>query len=781
MAGKDNQNHGKTSRKTAAWYKDIVDHARDLIQCIDSEGRYIYVNQAWLTTLNYTAEDIDNLTLWDIIHPDSAEHFRPVFEQVLTGKEFDEIETVFKTKGGAPVMVEGNAAARFDENGRFVYMHSIFRNATDQKQAEESLRASEEKYREILATIEEGYYEVDLDGNFLFFNDSLCEMSGYSRDELRQVDYEELYRNNTKEVFNTYLRVYKTGESEKMVDWPLVTKGGREIFVEISITLRRDITGDPIGFRGMVRDITERKQAEEALAEHLAFEKMLARISTKFVNLPPEQIDTGINEALKNIGEFFDVDRSYLYHFNEDGKTYSNTHLWCKDGVEGYYEKDQNVPVKVNSCWEGELLKGNTVIINDIETMLPGQEADKQDFQFEEIQSLLTIPLTWGGKVFGCFGLDHVNKKHSWTEEQVNLLQVAAELIVGAIARHDTDQRIRILSFHDQLTGLYNRYFLGEEMERLNTKRQMPLTVIMADVNSLKLVNDTYGHNRGDELLKTAADIIRNSCRKEDIIARWGGDEFVVLLPQTAADEARLICKRIAEGCKGAFVEDVPVSIALGIATKVSETINISETLQEAEKEMYREKLTESRSIKSKVITSLLKTLTEKSFETDEHTRGMQRIAKIIGAKLNLPDSEMQRLELLITLHDIGKIKIPEAILTKSSSLTDDEWETIRKHPEIGCRIAMATEQFAHVADDILAHHERWDSSGYPKGLKGKSIPLLARITAIADAYEVMSHGRPYKKAMSNNEIFAEFKRCSGTQFDPELVEIFLLILEADG
>ena len=226
---------------------------------------------------------------------------------------------------------------------------------------------------------------------------------------------------------------------------------------------------------------------------------------------------------------------------------------------------------------------------------------------------------------------------------------------------------------------------------------------------------------------------------------------------------------------------DVPVSIALGIATKASETKSLIETLQESETEMYKQKLIESRSTKSAMVASLLNILAAKSFETEEHTRAMQEAAQMIGAKLNLPDSELHRLDLLIDLHDIGKVNIAENILTKKSSLTAEEWEAIRKHPEIGYRIAMATEEFAHVAEDILAHHERWDGAGYPQGLKGENIPLLARITAVADAYEVMSSGRPYKKAMSRSEIIAEFKRCAGTHFDPELVKIFLSVLEVEG
>ncbi len=343
--------------------------------------------------------------------------------------------------------------------------------------------------------------------------------------------------------------------------------------------------------------------------------------------------------------------------------------------------------------------------------------------------------------------------------------------------RKKAEEQMRYLSLHDTLTGLYNRTFIEAEMKRLDTARQLPLSIIMADLNGLKLINDTYGHPLGDQALCTAAEIIKKSCRKDDIFARWGGDEFVVLLPQTSLPDANLVCQRIIRSCRDIFIEDVPVSMAMGAACKEAAQDSIIKTLQEAENNMYKQKLTESRSTKSAVLKALLKTLEAKSFETESHTRSMQKIAQQIGKRINLPEAELSRLDLLITLHDIGKINIAEEILTKDKPLTEEEWTTIRKHPEIGFRIARATEEFAHVAEDILAHHECWDGKGYPQGLKGPAIPFLARITAIADAYEVMSNGRPYKKSISKNNIIAEFKRCSGTQFDPALVEIFLNIL----
>ncbi len=349
-----------------------------------------------------------------------------------------------------------------------------------------------------------------------------------------------------------------------------------------------------------------------------------------------------------------------------------------------------------------------------------------------------------------------------------------AHIASASIARMKAEEKVRYMSFHDQLTGLYNRHFLEEEMARMDTERQLPLSVIMADVDGLKLVNDTYGHLRGDEMLQAAASCIKSCCRAEDIVSRWGGDEYVILLPQTSKRQAEALCKRITAVCSSLYVEDVPVAVSLGFATKTSTKEDLAKVLDAAEDNMYKNKLAESRSTKSAVVGALLQALAEKSHETEAHTRRMQEVAVRMGERAGLMDSELSRLKLLITLHDIGKINIPEELLTRQGPLSSEEWETMRTHPHVGYRIAKATEHFAHVADEILAHHERWDGSGYPQGLYRTEIPMLARIAAIADAYEVMSHGRPYKPAMSRDDIIVEMKKCAGTQFDPELVKLFL-------
>jgi diguanylate cyclase (GGDEF)-like protein/PAS domain S-box-containing protein len=797
MFGDEGQYYGRVW-----YYRDITERKQAEEALQESENRFnlaisgtgaglwdwdmvndkVFFSTLWKTMLGYADHEIENAfsgwqKLW---HPEDAEKVKKAIQDHLDGKtEKYEIEHRLLHKDGSwrHILTRGDLIK--DDNGKPVRWVGTNLDLTHIKEMEEALRASEKKYREILSTIEESYYEVDLAGNFVFCNDSFCKDSGYSQDELMQGSYIKFFK-NPQEVFQAYNRVYRTGIAEKAVDWPLITKDGREIIVEGSIALRRDEAGNPIGFRGIARDITERRLAEEKLHDYEKLQQLLMNMATDLINVPLEKVDQAINEMLGAVGDFAKVDRAYIFKHDYNRRVTTNTHEWCAEGITPEIDNLQEFPFERFIEFLETNQKGEIVNIPDVARM-PATHAMRSLFEAQGIQSLILLPLFSEDVNTGFVGFDAVKQKKIFTDQEINLLKVLAEITSNVMARQKAEANIRHISFHDQLTGLYNRHYLEIEMARLNTKRQLPLAVIMADVNGLKLVNDTYGHGKGDEMLKTAATIIKNSCREEDIIARWGGDEFVILLPQTTEETARLICQRIAESCQNSVAVDVPVSFALGAAVKTFMAKDLAETLSEAEDEMYKQKLTASRSAKSAVVKSLLNTLAAKSFETEEHTRGMQKIAQQIGANLNLPDSELHRLDLLITLHDIGKINIPEAILTKNSSLTDDEWEAIKKHPEIGSRIAMATEEFSHVAEDILTHHERWDGSGYPQGLKGEVVPLLARITAIADAYEVMSHGRPYKKAMSKNEIIAEFRRCSGSQFDPRLTEIFLVIIANDG
>ncbi|MCX7668192.1 MAG: diguanylate cyclase, partial [Atribacterota bacterium] len=354
------------------------------------------------------------------------------------------------------------------------------------------------------------------------------------------------------------------------------------------------------------------------------------------------------------------------------------------------------------------------------------------------------------------------------------------EVSINITERKKAEERIRYLSFHDTLTGLYNRFFFQEELRRLDVPRQLPLSIIMGDVNNLKLINDAFGHEAGDELLRTIALVLLRSCRKEDIVARWGGDEFLIVLPKTPSEVAREVIERIRRLCQEESEragKNIPLSISLGCATKEKKEEAIQDIISEAESRMYRNKLVESRSARSVLIVSLERSLWEISEETEVHSQRLKNIALKMGAVLGLSDAELDTLELLARLHDLGKLGGSRAILSKPGPLTEKEWEEMKRHPEIGYRIAQASPELLPVAEGILTHHERFDGSGYPQGLRGEEIPLVARIIAIVDAFDAMTSIRPYRRPLTREEAFQEIRRNAGTQFDPFLVEVFFKVM----
>ena len=334
------------------------------------------------------------------------------------------------------------------------------------------------------------------------------------------------------------------------------------------------------------------------------------------------------------------------------------------------------------------------------------------------------------------------------------------------------------LTYHDALTGMFNRAFIEKERQRLDSKENLPLSVILGDVNGLKLVNDAFGHEEGDYLLKEVTKILKNCLRDQDIIARIGGDEFLILLPQTDAIAVQRICDSIYSAYQNrtgqAGHELFEISISLGYATKVTENESLDTIINTAERYMYRRKLTAHKHLYQSVLQSIRSTLYDISNETPSHGERMAELAKSIATVLGLSNEEKESLELAAVLHDIGKVRVDLNILKKNGALTQAEWEEMKKHPETGYRIAQSIPYLNAIAEVILYHHERWDGTGYPHGLSGENIPLLARILTLVDAYDTMLEDRSYRKALKDAQAIKEILTAAGKQFDPELAHLFV-------
>ena len=252
----------------------------------------------------------------------------------------------------------------------------------------------------------------------------------------------------------------------------------------------------------------------------------------------------------------------------------------------------------------------------------------------------------------------------------------------------------------------------------------------------------------------------------------------MVILPKTDAAEAEEIISRIEALARAEKVNTVELSISFGFDTKQDQDENIQQVFKKAEDYMYRRKLTESLGMRSKTVGMVIDTMFDKYQKEMFHSERVSKLSAEVGSKIGLNSKDSHDLKTAGLMHDIGKIGIAEEILNKSEKLNETDWKEIRRHPEIGYRILSSASEFAEIADHILAHHERWDGSGYPKGLKGDEISLEARIIAIADAYDAMTEMRIHMDDLTADEAIAEINRCSGTQFDPEIARVFIEMMK---
>lgn len=698
----------------------IIKALPDLLFIINYEGRFIDCEASDENLLLVPKKTFIGKTLWEVLPEEIAETGYEKIQLALKSGELQSFEYKLKISGK-----EDYYELRIVKSGSEEVL-AISRNVTFHRQNELELKISEEKYKNLVNQMLQGLalHEVVLNADgevtdyiFLDTNESYERLTGLNKKDIIGKTVLQVMPNTEKYWIEKYGHVAKTGEPVHFENY------SQELGKYYEVVAYRP---KPLQFAVIITDITERKQAEEAVKASEYNFRRLFESSADAILIFEDDIIADCNPAAVEL-------LAYDSKANIIGKTpWEISPVKQPDGTLSKEKTDsiyETTRKNIKSKYEWWYQKSDG-------TLLP-------------VEIMLTSIRLNGKKVFHGLCRDVSDRKQM-------------------------EQKLEYLSYHDQLTGLYNRRFFEEELKRLNVPRNFPLTIIMADVNGLKLINDSFGHAVGDKLLKKVAEVMAKGCRADDIIARLGGDEFIILLPKTDEDQTEQIVKRIKAAALVEKIDSIDISVSFGWESKNNDQVEIQEVFKKAEDHMYKKKLFESPSMRGKTIKAIINTLHEKNKREEQHSHRVSELSKRMGKALGLNEAEVEELKTIGLLHDIGKIAIEENILNKAGKLTESEWEEIKRHPEIGYRILSTLNDMSEMAEYVLAHHERWDGMGYPKGLKGDEIPLQSRIIAIIEAYDAMTSERSYGSALSEESALEEILKNSGIQFDPKLVRIFI-------
>ncbi|NYE58739.1 diguanylate cyclase [Carboxydothermus ferrireducens] len=438
------------------------------------------------------------------------------------------------------------------------------------------------------------------------------------------------------------------------------------------------------------------------------------------------------------------------------------------------------------------------VLINDTTT---SPLTNKEIVNYYGHKSAIAAPMVGKSKTLGVIIVFH-KEKDFFTIEDLELLTFFANHTAYVIENLQLLYRLEKGIYQDFLTGVYNYRYLQECLLKIaEDQTKLPLSVIMIDLDNFKKFNDMFGHRAGDQIIKTTAKIIKSSVRKNDLVFRYGGDEFAVLLPATDYQTALNVAQRISEKIKQytyvigknrfrGFIRASVGASTLGIAPTPQMVLDL------ADKAMYQIKrsrfnilnhfaiedeilsdFNQAEKTLFKTLKVLLSLIDFKDHYTLEHSRQVSILSYHVAKNLNLEQESLKIIYLAGLLHDVGKIWIDEAIINKPGPLNLLESGAIKKHPVIGAEILEPISFLKPLIPIIYHHHEKYDGSGYPDGLSGKNIPLLARIITLADSFDAMTSTRPYREPLNFKEAILEIKKCSGSHFDPDLLDVFIKTL----
>jgi diguanylate cyclase (GGDEF)-like protein/PAS domain S-box-containing protein len=670
--------------------------------------------------------------------PEKADYYTNMLNTHAQDSGAPDLEAEIITSSGNVIPVHVLAGMTLVEGKLAV--QGIFDDISERNKAAEALEVSEARYRRLFETAKDGIIILNAEsGTIDDINPFLEKMLGYSRESLVGKKLWQIGPMKDVKACKKAFQELQSVEYIRYENLPLETKDGRLIAVEfVSNVYTIDHTKV---IQCNIRDITERRVAERAAAEAREF---------------AESIVSTIREPMLVLSADLQVVKA--------NRSFYSAFKTTPEDTEGHFFYQLG-----SQQWDIPELR-------DLLGKILGKRTAFDDFEVEyEFPSI--------GRRTMLLNARRIYRDKNKTKAILVAIEDITERKTLQKALQESKERFEYKSYHDGLTGLYNRYYFSEKIAHLgkDLARSAPVSIISIDIDGLKIINDTLGHKVGDDVLISAARIISACFREVDLVARIGGDEFSVVLPgvdrKAALAKKARISKRVGAFNRGN--PPVPINMSIGMATSRDvEKETIYDIYQRADENMYQYKLIQTKSQKSKVIDMLLAALAERDFVAQGHAERLSAMAELMSRRLRLPDDKRKNLVLLAKVHDIGKVGIPDKILFKPRRLSEEEHQQMKEHAQIGYGLASRSKELFHVAELVLHHHEFWDGKGYTAGLKGEQIPLECRIFSIMDAYDAMTNTRPYRKGMSTKRAIKELRRCSGTQFEPRLVDEFIRFVE---
>ncbi|WP_051275746.1 HD domain-containing phosphohydrolase [Desulfovirgula thermocuniculi] len=686
------------------------------------------------------------------------------------------------------------------------------------KRAERRARRSEERYRAIFENTGTATVIVEEDSTISLANEEFARLAGYAREEIegkmswrdfvaaaedlrRMEEYHILRRTDPALAPRNYEARFRDRQGNV-----------RDVYLTVAV-----IPGTKQSVASFL-DITERKRAEEALLRKLRLEEAVASISARF--LQAEDFDRAVNESLAEMGRLSNADRAYLFLFREKGTVMDNTHEWCAPGVSPQRENLQNLPGEAFPWWVARLRQKEVIHIADVSALPPEAAAEKEILKAQDIKSLLVLPVFAGGDLAGFLGFDNVRHAGSWREEDLLLLRLAADVFGWALERKQAYERL--LELAQENARLFAE--AGRRLRHLRALRSIDMAITASlDLRlTFEVILDQVVNRLG---VDAAAILLFNPGLQALQFAAGRGfytreiEEISLRLGEGLAGRAALSGETVsvpdllaaAQGCPRAraiaaerFISYFAVPLlARGQLKGVLEAF--CRAPREPDREWYefmeavarqaavaidnaamledlRRTGAELALAYDATIEALARALDLRDRETEGHSRRVTEMTVELARALGVGEAELVHIRRGALLHDIGKLGVPDSILQKPGPLTAEEWEVMRRHPVYAYEMLSSIEHLRPALDIPYCHHEKYDGTGYPRGLKGEEIPLAARIFAVVDVFDALCSERPYRPAWPREKALEYIRREAGRHFDPRVVEAFLALMrEKEG